>query len=116
MNCVDKFVYFIKYICMNGPMNGINMVVSRYAIPTGIPCVDGLSTGPSGFGVSQASTTNNENSIFIMENSYLGGFETLETPNIFLYPTILSLGTIWILSCFIFRKICSQSQSSSCFI
>ena len=29
------------------------MVVSRYVIPTGIPFVDGLSTGPSGFGVSQ---------------------------------------------------------------
>ena len=27
-----------------------NMVVSRYAIPTGIPRVDGLSMGPSGFG------------------------------------------------------------------
>ena len=32
---------------------GRNMVVSRYAIPTGISCVDGLSTGPSGFGASQ---------------------------------------------------------------
>ena len=28
-------------------------VVSRYAIPIGIPQVDGLSTGPSGFGASQ---------------------------------------------------------------
>ena len=35
------------------PVNGIDMVVSRYAIPTGIPCVDGLSTGPPGFGVLQ---------------------------------------------------------------
>ena len=29
---------------------GRDMVVSRYAIPTGIPRVDGLSTGPPGFG------------------------------------------------------------------
>ena len=28
------------------------MVVWGYAIPTGIPCVDGLSTGPLGFGMS----------------------------------------------------------------
>ena len=34
---------------------GRDMVVLRYAIPTGILCVDGLSTGPSGFGVSQLS-------------------------------------------------------------
>ena len=32
---------------------GRDMVVSRYAIPTGILCVDGLPTGPSSFGVSQ---------------------------------------------------------------
>ena len=31
---------------------GCDMVVSKYAIPTSIPCVDGLSTGPPGFGVS----------------------------------------------------------------
>ena len=31
---------------------GRDMVVSRYAIPTGIPRVDGLSTGPLSFGVS----------------------------------------------------------------
>ena len=31
---------------------GRDMVVSRYAIPTGIPGVDGLSTGPSGFRAS----------------------------------------------------------------
>ena len=30
-----------------------NMMVSRYAIPTSIPRVDGLSTGPPGFGASQ---------------------------------------------------------------
>ena len=32
---------------------GRDMVVSRDVIPTGIPCVDGLSTGPPGFGASQ---------------------------------------------------------------
>ena len=32
---------------------GRDMVVSRYAIRTGIPQVDGLSMGPPGFGVSQ---------------------------------------------------------------
>ena len=30
-----------------------DMVVSRYVIPIGIPRVDGLSTGPSGFEASQ---------------------------------------------------------------
>ena len=32
---------------------GYDMVVSRYAIPTSIPCVDRLLTGPLGFGASQ---------------------------------------------------------------
>ena len=32
---------------------GRDMVVSRYAIPTGIPRIDGLSTGPPNFEVSQ---------------------------------------------------------------
>ena len=32
-----------------------------------------------------ASTTYIGNSILIMENSYTGGYETLETPNIFLF-------------------------------
>ena len=32
---------------------GCDMMVLRYAIPTGIPQVDGLSAGPSGFRVSQ---------------------------------------------------------------
>ena len=31
---------------------GRDMVVSRYAIPIAILCVDSLSTGPSGFRVS----------------------------------------------------------------
>ena len=29
---------------------GRDMVVLRYAIPIGIPCVDGYSMGPPGFG------------------------------------------------------------------
>ena len=32
---------------------GRDMVVSRYAIPISIAYVDGLSTGPLGFGASQ---------------------------------------------------------------
>ena len=32
---------------------GRDVAVSRNAIPTGIPCVDKLSTGPPGFGASQ---------------------------------------------------------------
>ena len=34
-------------------MNRIAMGVSRYAIPTGIMCIDRLSMGPPSFGVSQ---------------------------------------------------------------
>ena len=30
-------------------MNGIDMVVSRYAIPTGILCVNGVVNGTPGF-------------------------------------------------------------------
>ena len=40
---------------------------------------------------ARAFTTYIGNSILIMENSDLGGCETLETPNIFLFPSILSL-------------------------
>ena len=36
-----------------------------------------------------------------MENSDSGGCETLETPNIFLFPSVLSFITILIWSCFI---------------
>ena len=36
-------------------------------------------------------TTYIGNSILIMENSDLGDCETLETPNIFLFPSVLSL-------------------------
>ena len=54
MNCFDKFVYFSKIYRHEWILvNGIDMVVSRYVIPIGIPCVDGLSTGPPGFRVSQ---------------------------------------------------------------
>ena len=42
-------------------------------------------------GDAGASTTKNGNSIIIMKNLESGGFETLEAPNIFLYPSILSL-------------------------
>ena len=38
-----------------------------------------------------ASTTNIGNSILIMENSDSGGCETLETPTIFLFPSVMSL-------------------------
>ena len=55
-----------------------------------------------------ASTTNNGNSIFIMENSDSGGFETLETPNIFLFPSILNLVTILIWSCFVLDRFVLQ--------
>ena len=48
-----------------------------------------------------ASITNPRNSILIMENSYSGVCEALETPNIYFFPSILSLVTILIWSCFI---------------
>ena len=65
---------------------------------------------------ARAFTTYIGNSILIMENSDLGGCETLETPNIFLFPSVLSFITILIRSCFYFRKIYSPSQSRSYFI
>ena len=40
---------------------------------------------------ARAFTTYIGNLILIMENSDLGGCETLETPNIFLFPSVLSL-------------------------
>ena len=43
-----------------------------------------------------ASITNIRNSILVMENSYSRGYETLETPNLFLNPSIVSLVTILI--------------------
>ena len=62
-----------------------------------------------------ASTLFIRNPILIMENLDSGGCETLETPNIFLFPSVLSFITIWIWELFYFRKICSPSQSRSCF-
>ena len=50
------------------------------------------------------------------DNSDSGGCETLETPNIFMFPSVLSFITILIRSCFYFRKIYSPSQSRSYFI
>ena len=54
-----------------------------------------------------ASTTYIGNSIF-MENLYSGGYETLETPNMFLNPSILGLVTILIWSCFILERFVLQ--------
>ena len=48
-----------------------------------------------------ASIINIGKSIFIMEDLDSGGCETLETPNIFLFPSILSVVTILIWICFI---------------
>ena len=54
MNCFDKFLYFSKiYMHEWIPVNEIDMVVSRYAIPIGIPFINMLSTGPPNFVVSQ---------------------------------------------------------------
>ena len=39
------------------------------------------------------------------DNSDSGGCETFETPNIFMFPSVLSFITILIWSCFYFRKI-----------
>ena len=39
-----------------------------------------------------------------MENSNSGVCETLETPNIFMFPSILSLVIILIWSCFILKR------------
>ena len=55
-----------------------------------------------------ASTIYIENLILIMENSDLGGCETLETPYMFLNPSILSLITILIWSCFILERFILQ--------
>ena len=62
-----------------------------------------------------ASTTYNENSILIMENSDLGGCETLVMSNMFLNPSFESC-YYFDLELFYFIKICSPSQSSSYFI
>ena len=62
-----------------------------------------------------ASTTNIRNSIFIMENSDSRGWETLETQNIFLFPSILSLVTILILSCIIIVVFDNQFKFNNIF-
>ena len=46
---------------------GHNSVVSGYPKSTGIPRVDGLSTGRSGFGVSHYLSTNQGELVFIKE-------------------------------------------------
>ena len=43
-----------------------------------------------------------------MENTDSGGYETLETPNMFLNSSILSLVTILIWSCFILERFVLQ--------
>ena len=43
-----------------------------------------------------------------MENSDSGGYETLETPNIFLFPSVLSFITILIWICFILERFVLQ--------
>ena len=45
-----------------------------------------------------------------MENSYLGVCKTLETQNIFLFPSILSLVTILIWSCNILERFVFQAK------
>ena len=57
---------------------------------------------------AEASTIYIGNSILIMENSYLGGCETLETPNIVLVPSILSFVIILIWSYFILERFVLQ--------
>ena len=54
------------------------------------------------------STTYIWNSILIMENSNSGGCETLETPNVFMFPFILCFVTILIWSCFILERFVLQ--------
>ena len=43
---------------------------------------------------TRALTTYIGNSIFIMENSYSGSYETLETPNISLFPSVLQVKVV----------------------
>ena len=46
-----------------------------------------------------------------MENSGSGVCETLETPNIYIFPSILSLVTILIWSCFILERFVFQIKA-----
>ena len=57
---------------------------------------------------ARAFTTYIGNSILIMENSDLGGCETLETPNIFIFPSVLSFISILIWSWFILERFVLQ--------
>ena len=54
------------------------------------------------------STKNIGNSIFIVENSGSGGSGTLETPDIFLFSSLLSLVTILIWNCCILERFVLQ--------
>ena len=58
----------------------------------------------------EASITNIGSSILIMKNSDSEGCETLDTPNIFLNPSIESLVTILIWCCFIIERFVLQAQ------
>ena len=62
---------------------------------------------------ARASTTYIGNSILIMENLDSRGCETLETPNIILFPSILSFVTILIWSCFILERFVLQVKVES---
>ena len=50
-----------------------------------------------------------------MENSDSGVCETFETPNIFLFPSILRLVTILIWICFILERFVLQVKVVVCF-
>ena len=63
-----------------------------------------------------ASTTNLGDLILIMENSDSRVSETLEKPNIFIFPSVFESCHYFDFELFYFRNICSPSQSSSCFI
>ena len=55
-----------------------------------------------------ASTIFIRNPLLIMKNSDSRGCETLETPNIFLFSSVLSFITILIWSCFILERFILQ--------
>ena len=62
---------------------------------------------------AEASTIYIGNSILILENSDLGGCETLGTPNLFLNPSIKCLVTILILSYFILERFVLHATSQN---
>ena len=86
-------IFNVKYL---RPYNGEDLRVSLFSQLWGID--------------AGASITNIGNLIFIMENLDSGGCETLETPNLFLNPSIVSLVTILIWSCFIIERFVFQVQ------